>query len=88
MIAKTEIEDETLVIGTRGVARMLNVSERHIERLDASQLIPKPVWIGRSKRWRLCDIREWLKLDCPDRATWEGMKTSSGIDSAKSLRPR
>lgn len=76
MIARTETEDQTLLIGTRGVARMLNVSQRHIERLDASQRIPKPVWIGRAKRWRLGDIERWLDLDCPDRASWETLQRS------------
>jgi len=71
MITKAETEDRALLIGTRGVARMLNVSQRHVERLDASHLIPKPVWIGRAKRWRLGDIRHWLNAGCPDRATWE-----------------
>ena len=77
MIAKAEIEDRALVIGTRGVARMLGVSQRHVERLDASQLMPRPVWIGRAKRWKLRDIREWLDLDCPDRATWESRQRSN-----------
>jgi len=70
MIAKAE-EDQALVVGTRGVARMLGVSQRHIERLDSAQLIPRPVWIGRAKRWRFADIQAWLAADCPDRQTWE-----------------
>lgn len=77
MIAKAEIEDRALVIGTRGVARMLNVSQRHVERLDASQLIPKPVRVGGCKRWRIGDIQQWLAADCPDRATWESRQRST-----------
>lgn len=76
MIARAEVEEQTLVIGTRGVARMLNVSQRHVERLDASQLIPKPVWIGRAKRWRLSDIERWLERGCPDRVAWESRQRS------------
>lgn len=58
------------------LARMLNCSVRHIERLDASCRMPAPIRLGRAKRWRLDEIRAWLAAGCPDRRTWETRRSA------------
>jgi predicted DNA-binding transcriptional regulator AlpA len=53
------------------VAMMLGRSERSIWRDDEEGRIPAPVVLGGSKRWRIKEIRAWVRAGCPDRATWE-----------------
>lgn len=60
-------------INTKELAKMLSVSVRHIERQDSAGRIPRPIRIGRSKRWRTDEITAWLEAGCPDRVTWESM---------------
>ncbi|MDE2507821.1 MAG: helix-turn-helix domain-containing protein [Planctomycetota bacterium] len=47
------------------VAAMLNISERTLWRLLSAGKVPKPVRFGRSTRWRLSDVREWIEEGCP-----------------------
>jgi excisionase family DNA binding protein len=47
------------------VAAMLNISERTLWRLLSAGKVPKPVRFGRSTRWRLAEVREWIEGGCP-----------------------
>lgn len=62
----------------RSVARLLECSARHVERLDCAGKIPAPVRLGRAKRWNLAELREWLAAGAPDRLTWIAMKGAGG----------
>ena len=61
------IEDTTtkLLIGIRDVASMLNVSTRHVERLNSAGMIPRPVRVGCARRWRRREIEDWVAEGCP-----------------------
>jgi len=52
----------------------LGVSPRHIWRLHATGKLPKPIRLGKSVRWLVNEINEWLEAGAPDRRTWEAMK--------------
>jgi excisionase family DNA binding protein len=54
-----------LLVRADEVARMMGVSERTLWRLLSAGKIPQPVRIGRSTRWRLAEIREWIAGGCP-----------------------
>jgi len=55
---------ETL-LNVRGVAQLLAVSTRQVWRLHAQGLLPEPVRIGGSVRWRREDLAAWLNARCP-----------------------
>jgi len=53
------------------VAKLLGISVRHVWALLAQGRIPRPVRLGRSVRWNLDELRNWLDAGAPDAATWE-----------------
>ena len=55
---------ETL-LNVRGVAQILAVSIRQVWRLHSQGLLPKPLRIGGSVRWRQEDLAAWLDARCP-----------------------
>ena len=71
-VKKTEtVPPQPLLIDIKEVARLLDRSEMSIRRDDEEGRIPRPFMIGGSKKWRLKELRSWVRAGCPDRATWE-----------------
>ncbi len=62
---RQEVPAEVLLVAADEVARMLNVSVRSIWRLNSARLIPPPVRIGGTVRWRQDEIRNWIAEGCP-----------------------
>ena len=66
-----ELTAQAFVVDTPQLAKLLDVSERHIERMDAAGKLPAALRIGKSKRWLLDGgpngIRQWLAAGCPAR---------------------
>ena len=56
------------------LATRLQVSLRHIRRLDSAAKLPKPVRLGRSVRWPVTEIESWLDAGAPDRQKWQAMR--------------
>src|SRR5262245_44813930 len=54
------LPDEAAV-DVRPVARMLCCSVRHIWRMVDSGAMPRPLELGRLRRWRLGTLRDWLR---------------------------
>jgi len=71
MIDKTIMEEKLLT--ATAVGQMLSLSKRQVFRLNSSGLIPSPVRIGGSVRWRENEIVEWLQAGAPDRKTWNSI---------------
>lgn len=68
-------QPEPLMIDVRGVAALLGVSARHVQGLDYSgRLGPMPVKLGRSARWSIEEVREWVRAGCPTRPKWLARK--------------
>ncbi len=63
-----------LAVASRELARLLGVSVRHVERMDASGRLPRALRLGRAKRWSLQEIRAWLAAGCPGRGAWREKK--------------
>ena len=53
------------LINAEELARMMNISERTLWRLLSGGRLPQPVRIGRSTRWRLAEVVEWIERGCP-----------------------
>ena len=49
-----------MCISIKGVAEMLGVSVRHVERLEAAGRLPRAIRLGRAKRYFLHDIERWI----------------------------
>jgi predicted DNA-binding transcriptional regulator AlpA len=62
---------EALLIDSEGVQKMLSISRTHFFRLNASGLIPKPVRLGRSTRWRVQELHAWIAAGMPPRVRWD-----------------
>ena len=54
-----------------GVAEMLGSTVQVVLSNNAEGLMPAPLIIGGEERWRVAEIRHWVKEGCPDRKTWE-----------------
>lgn len=64
------------MIDVREVASMLSISTRSVWRLVATGEFLKPARFGRSARWRLSDVEDWID------------KRSGGNGAGDSRRPR
>lgn len=53
------------------VAAELGVSRRKVWAMHSAGQMPAPVRMGRSVRWRACDIERWVALGCPSREEFE-----------------
>ena len=63
-----------LAFDAQALAKALNVSLRHVETLHASGRLPTPLFLGRSRRWVVSEIQEWLRAGAPSRELWEQHK--------------
>ncbi len=68
-------ETECLALASADVAKLLQVSERHISSLNSSGRLPRPIKLGRSVRWNAAELKRWLDAGAPSRDEWEAMKT-------------
>lgn len=53
------------VLNARGVADLLECSERHVYRLLEQGRIPAPAKLGALNRWSRAMIEEWIARGCP-----------------------
>jgi len=67
-----------LAFSATELADRLGVSLRHVRRMDAAQLLPKPIRLGRSVRWPVDEMGAWLKAGAPDRRRWEQLRERQG----------
>ena len=47
------------------IAAALKCSERNVWRMADSGRMPRPLAIGRLRRWRSADIQDWIAKGCP-----------------------
>jgi len=70
MMARSEAVNEPLLLDAGGLAKLLGVSRRHIQSLDAAGRIPVSISLERCRRWRADEIRAWVAAGCPTRVQW------------------
>ena len=75
MIAENEPHDNGCddpgLLTAGDLAKRLRVSLRQVRKLHSEALLPAPLKIGRSIRWRANELAEWLSAGAPNRAEWE-----------------
>lgn len=64
------MKDGVWLLSARDAAERLNVTERHVRRMDAAGRIPEPVRVGGRRLWRVKELAEWVEQGCPGRAAW------------------
>jgi predicted DNA-binding transcriptional regulator AlpA len=64
-------DSERLALPAADVAKLLGISQRHLHNLNATGRLPRPIRLGRSTRWRVDELRDWLNAGCPARDKWE-----------------
>lgn len=66
--------NQQLVFSAKDLAKSLDVSLRHIQRMNSAGKLPRPVKLGRCLRWCRDEISRWIEAGTPNRQTWETMK--------------
>jgi hypothetical protein len=55
----------------QGVAEMLSVTPHKVHEELRCGRLPAPIEVGGEQRWRINEIRSWIKAGLPPRAEWE-----------------
>ncbi len=71
--------DEALLTDAAGVGKLLQVSVRHVQKLDASGRLLAGISLGRAKRWRVDEVRRWVAAGCPARAVWMALQQGPAL---------
>jgi prophage regulatory protein len=53
------------MVSPEELSTILGVSKRTLWRLVSAKLLPKPLRIGGSVRWRRDQIQQWIEQGCP-----------------------
>jgi predicted DNA-binding transcriptional regulator AlpA len=59
-----------LLIDTKTLAKLLDISVSQIYTLLAAEALLAPIQVGRMKRWRLAEVLEWIDAGCPPQNLW------------------
>lgn len=57
------------LLDIRAAAALAGISGRHLEDLAREGLAPAPLRLGRCRRWREAELREWIEAGCPEVGT-------------------
>lgn len=66
MKAVERTKDAPLLLNVKEVARLLSIGERTVWAKAAAGVMPAPIRLGRSRRWRREELEEWIRSGCPD----------------------
>lgn len=61
---------QSTLMGVNDVAGFLGVSARQVWNLRSQGLLPEPVRLGRSSRWRRAELVAWIDAGCPALDEW------------------
>lgn len=64
------------VVSTEGLAVILDCHAKHVARLDRAGKLPRPIRLGKSKKFVLAEVYAWLEAGAPNRLKWESLKAS------------
>lgn len=65
---------EQILGGARAVAFALDISVRTVRTMDACGRLPRPLQVGRLKKWDLDEVRNWVTAGMPMRNDWEAIR--------------
>ena len=68
---------DALTVDVAGAAKLLAISVSHLYALiKTGRFGPSPVLLGRSCRFRVAELIDWVNAGCPDRVRWKNMRGS------------
>ena len=67
------------------LALTLGISVRHVWRLNKKGKLPRPIRLGKSVKWSIREISDWIDNKCPDLKTWEAKKRDDKISKSNCL---
>ena len=80
---------ERLAVAARDAAELLGISRAQLWKLHSSGKMPRPVRLGaKATRWRVDELRAWLKAGCPDRTDMAEDAGACGMTSYTFYRRR
>ncbi len=59
-----------LLVDADALATLLCISPRQVSRLNSAGKLPPSITLGRCRRWRVDEVREWLAAGGPPRSRW------------------
>ena len=59
-----------LTVATPGAAALIGICSKTWRSLDASGQVPMPLLLGRSRRWGVQDLENWVAAGGPSRQVW------------------
>jgi hypothetical protein len=62
---------DRIAVNASDAATLFDLSDRTWRRMHSAGLIPCPVKLGDSPRWRIKELLAWSEAGCPSRAKWE-----------------
>ena len=63
---------DSMLIGARRFAELLNLSKATIDRMKAAGKLPRHIELSRGcHRWRLSEVRDWIDAGCSPIKEWE-----------------
>ncbi|GIK52943.1 MAG: hypothetical protein BroJett014_19160 [Planctomycetota bacterium] len=68
---------ETLLVDDEGAALFLKISTSMFRKLIRMGKAPLPLKLGACARWRVDELRAWVRADCPDRERWITMRDAA-----------
>jgi predicted DNA-binding transcriptional regulator AlpA len=74
-LATRSAQSPAVLIDAARLAQILNCSRRHIEALDATGKLPRPIRLGRLKKFLLLEVEAWLSSGAPCRDQWDRIRS-------------
>ena len=76
------VHADKLLVNAQEAARLAGISERHWWALHSSGRIgPRPIALGRAKRWSVRELENWIAAGAPGRDRWEAILAAERKDS-------
>ncbi len=66
--------DVSLLVSARIAAAMVGKSLRTWQSWDAAGRVPQSIIIGRSRSWRVAELKAWIAAGCPERSIWNAIR--------------
>ena len=80
--------DTRLLVDAKEAAFLLSISKSHFFSLLSAEFIPPPIRLGRSARWGVDELRDWVKAGCLPQHQWQEMKQRRGKEQPTPRRGR
>ncbi len=67
--------EQTLAMDASQLADAMGISLRHLRRMQSNgKLGPQALRFGRSVRFSVQEVKDWIRAGAPDRATWDRIR--------------